>query len=59
MTDRMLTVKEVAERIRLHPRTISNMAQRGEIPAMKIARRWRFLSSVIDEVYENRVSRKQ
>lgn len=54
MTDQMLTVKEVATRLQLHPRTISNMAQRGEIPAVKIGRRWRFLSSVIDEIYANR-----
>ena len=50
----MLTVREVAERLRLHPRTVYNMAKRGEIPAMKIARRWRFRASVIEELYQKR-----
>lgn len=54
----MLTVEEVAARLRLHPRTISNMAQRGDIPAIKIARRWRFLPSVVEELYKQRRKRE-
>ncbi|HEU5013926.1 MAG TPA: helix-turn-helix domain-containing protein [Roseiflexaceae bacterium] len=50
----MLTVQEVAERLRLHPRTVSNMAKRGDIPAIKIARRWRFRADVIEELYQKR-----
>ncbi len=38
----LMTVREVAEMMRMNDRTILKMAQRGEIPAAKIARRWRF-----------------
>lgn len=38
----LLTVKEVAEYLRLNPRTVSNKAQCGAIPATKVAGRWRF-----------------
>lgn len=38
----LLTVAEAAQYLRLHPRTVSNKAQRGEIPARKIGGHWRF-----------------
>lgn len=41
------TIQEVADYLRLKPRTISNKAQSGEIPARKVAGRWRFDPKVI------------
>lgn len=38
----LLTVAEVAAYLKLHPRTVSNKAQRGEIPARKVGGHWRF-----------------
>lgn len=57
--ERLLTAEEVARRLCLHVRTITNMAQRGEIPAMKIGRRWRFRASVIDDLYQERTQEKR
>jgi len=38
----LLTVKEVADILKLHPRTVTKMARNGEIPAIRIGRVWRF-----------------
>ena len=40
--DTLLTVEEVAEYLRLNLFTVYRMAERGELPGAKIARRWRF-----------------
>ena len=41
------TVEEVAEYLRLEPNTVRAMARRGELPAIKLGRRWRFHNSAI------------
>ena len=46
---RLLTVEEVAEYLQLDKHTIYRMARRGEIPAIKIAGKWRFKKEKIDE----------
>lgn len=33
----------------LHPKTVQRMARRGEIPAFRIGRYWRFRASELDE----------
>ena len=40
--DKLLTVDEVAQYLRLDRYTVYRMAERGELPGAKIARRWRF-----------------
>jgi len=44
----LMTLKEVAEHIRLNEKTVGRMAQRGEIPALKVARQWRFDRGAVD-----------
>ncbi len=41
MTDQVLTVREVAELLKLAEKTVYSMAQRGEIPAFKVRGQWR------------------
>jgi len=48
MQDELLDVQEVAARLRVNPRTVLRMADRGELPGLKVARRWRFRSSDLD-----------
>src|SRR5712691_8776998 len=48
MQDELLDVQEVAARLRVNPRTVLRMADRGELPGVKVARRWRFRSSDLD-----------
>lgn len=38
----LLSVKEMAERIRMHERTIYRLAKERKIPAFRIGKQWRF-----------------
>jgi len=40
--DKLLNIDEVASYLRLNRYTVYRMAERGELPGAKIARRWRF-----------------
>jgi len=48
MPNELLDVQEVAARLRVNPRTVLRMADRGELHGIKVARRWRFRSSDLD-----------
>lgn len=43
-----MTVADVADYLRLSRSKVYEMAQRGEIPCSKVARRWRFSREEID-----------
>jgi len=45
----MMTLAQVADYIQLAERTVLRMAQRGEIPAAKVASQWRFLRPLVRE----------
>jgi len=45
----MMTLPEVADYLQLAERTVLRMAQRGELPAAKVASQWRFLRPLIRE----------
>jgi excisionase family DNA binding protein len=47
-TEPMLTTEEVARYLRLQPGTVRGMARRGELPVVKVGRRWRFKRSQIE-----------
>lgn len=49
----LLTVDEVAKIFRLKPETIRSMARRGDLPAIKLGRVWRFRSSSIKQMLED------
>jgi excisionase family DNA binding protein len=60
MTDTWLTVKEVAQYLKLSPDLIYKLAQQGKIPASKVGTAWRFKKQKIDqwmEANENRHGR--
>ena len=44
----IMTTKEMAKYLRLHEITISKFAAKGEIPAIRIGRVWRFDKEAID-----------
>ncbi len=44
------TVEEVADYLKLQPETIRSMARRGELPAIKIGKVWRFRQQAIHEM---------
>ena len=52
MTDTWLTVKEVAQYLKLSPDLIYKLAQQGKIPASKVGAAWRFKKEKIDQWME-------
>ena len=48
--EELWTVKEVAYYLRLKPETVRALARRGELPAVKIGKAWRFDRSAIYEL---------
>jgi len=47
--DEIMTLGEVAKYLHLAERTVLRMAQRGEIPAAKVASQWRFVRPLVRE----------
>jgi excisionase family DNA binding protein len=45
----ILTTKEVAEYLNIHPFTVNKYAREGNIPAFKIGMDWRFHKKYIDK----------
>ena len=52
ISDQWMTVKQVADYLKLSPDLIYKLAQQGEIPASKVRSRWRFKMAKIDEWME-------
>jgi len=51
--DRLLTLREAAEVLRLNPRTVREYVNRGEIEGRIICGRWRFRRADLDAFFEN------
>ena len=49
--DRLLTLREAAEVLRLNPRTVRDYVQRGEIEGRIIGGRWRFRRADLDTFF--------
>ena len=44
----LLTSTEAGAILRLHPKVVERKAKRGEIPALKIGKFWRYRASALD-----------
>jgi len=42
-------VEELAETLKVHPRTIQRIIQRRKMPAIRIGRQWRFRREWVEE----------
>ena len=51
--ERLLTIREAAEVLRLHPRTVREYVKRGEIKGRIIGKRWRFRRADLNAFFEN------
>jgi len=51
--ERLLTLREAAEVLRLNPRTVREYVSRGEIEGRIIGGRWRFRRADLDAFFEN------
>ena len=45
----VMTLEEIAEYLQVSQKSVLRMAQTGKIPAAKVASRWRFMRSVVDD----------
>ncbi|OPZ16732.1 MAG: Helix-turn-helix domain protein [candidate division BRC1 bacterium ADurb.BinA364] len=48
-SDDLLTLREIAEWLRVNPRTVRRMVDRDKMPAIRVGRQWRFRTDWIDE----------
>lgn len=55
--DEILTIKQVADALKVNERAIYKLAQEGGIPAVKLANQWRFRRSMIDGWFDLQMSR--
>jgi len=44
----LLTSKETSQILRIHPKVVERMAQRGEIPALNVGKFWRYRATALD-----------
>lgn len=49
MSDTILTIKDVAEYLKVNERTIYRLAASGELPGFKVGNSWRFKQSKLEE----------
>jgi DNA binding domain, excisionase family len=49
MRDEILTIKEVAEFLKVNERTVYRLAAAKKIPAFKVGNAWRFKKAEIDQ----------
>ena len=54
MGEEILTIREVAELLKLHPKTVNKLANSGRLPGYKIGRQWRFRKSEVLKLLEQR-----
>lgn len=58
MTDIILTIKEVAQYLKVNERTIYRLAASGDIPAFKVGNSWRFKQTDLEEWIAQQRNRK-
>ena len=59
MSEQIVTIKEVADYLKVHERTVYRLAAKGEIPAFKVANTWRFRREDIEHWIEQQTSSLQ
>ena len=45
----LLDCQDTARLLHLHPKTVERLAREGELPAVKVGKRWLFRASEIDQ----------
>ena len=57
--ERLLDSEEAAAFLKIHPKTLQNLARRGEVHAIKIGKLWRFRASALNRWINEIVRRGQ
>ncbi len=53
--EKLLTSVEVGEILGIHPKVAERMAKRGELPALKVGKFWRYRESALDIWIDSRL----
>jgi len=48
VTDRVLTIDELAEYLKVSKSTLYKLAQEGKVPGQKVGKHWRFSKDAVD-----------
>ena len=48
MTNEILDAQEVADLLRVHPRTVMKLASQGHLPGFKVGGQWRFRREAVN-----------
>ncbi len=51
----LLTSSEASQVLRIHPKVLERMAKRGEVPALKVGKFWRYSSAALDDWIQSRL----
>jgi excisionase family DNA binding protein len=51
----LLTSKEASQVLKIHPKVLERMAKRGEVPALKVGKFWRYRVSALDAWIDSRL----
>jgi excisionase family DNA binding protein len=51
----LLTSKEASQILKIHPKVLERMAKRGEVPALKVGRFWRYRATTLDAWINSRL----
>jgi excisionase family DNA binding protein len=53
--EKLLSQRDAAELLGIHPETLRRMAVLGEIPALKVGRFWKYRASALDSWVSSRL----
>jgi excisionase family DNA binding protein len=51
----LLTSQEASRVLKIHPKVLERMAKRGEVPALKVGKFWRYRVSTLDAWINSRL----
>ena len=51
----LLTTKEASQVLKIHPKVLERMAKRGEAPALKVGKFWRYRPTALDAWINSRL----
>ena len=51
----LLTSREASQVLKIHPKVLERMAKRGEVPALKVGKFWRYRATALDDWIKSRL----
>jgi excisionase family DNA binding protein len=51
----LLTSNEASQVLKIHPKVLERMAKRGEVPALKVGKFWRYRATALDAWINSRL----